>query len=232
MSERPDVSAFVQSLIGSGVAAVAMDIRHTNGALFPQERAAIARATEARKQEFTAGREAARLAMRRIGTASAEIPMGADRAPVWPKGLIGSLSHSGDICVAIVAQIGPLQSLGVDIELDTPLEDDLLDTICGDREREWLTTQKAEARGKLAKLIFSAKECAYKCQYPLSREMIDFMAFEITLDVENHCFVAEFSRPVGPFSAQTRLLGQYGTAFGSIVTTMRLPAPNIALISD
>jgi len=232
VSERPDITAFVQSLTGSGVAVAAMDIGHTKGALFPQENAAIARATKARKQEFTTGREAARLAMRRLGVTPTEIPMGADRAPVWPKGLRGSISHSGDICVAVLARSSTFQSLGIDIEADAPLDDDLLDTICTGNEQRWLLTQDADARGKLAKLMFSAKECAYKCQYPLSLDMIDFMAFEISLDLEKHRFDAKFTRPVGPFTAGTRFLGHYGAAFGSFATTICLPAPKIATFRD
>ncbi|MDQ7069899.1 MAG: 4'-phosphopantetheinyl transferase superfamily protein [Rhodobacterales bacterium] len=232
MSERPDITAFVQSLTGSGVAVAAMDIGHTKGALFPQERAAIARATNARKQEFATGREAARLAMRRLGVTPAEIPMGADRAPVWPKGLRGSISHSGDICVAVVSRSDVFQSVGIDIETDTPLDDDLLDTICTDTEQRWLLKQDANARGKLAKLIFSAKECAYKCQYPLSLEVIDFMAFEISLNLGNHRFDACFTRQIGPFAAGTRFLGHYGAAFGSFATIICLPAPKIATFRD
>lgn len=183
---------------------------------------AMQRANTARRNEFTAGRAAARSAMRDLGHLPVAIAMLEDRSPDWPKGLVGSLSHCGRDCIAVVAHRAKVRSLGVDIELDTPLAADLVGEICSRRERNWINKQPAERQGNLAKLFFSAKECAYKCQYPLTRELIDFSAFEVTIDLENQSFKAIFTRDVGGFSRGTSFVGRFGKAAGLIVTAMEI----------
>jgi 4'-phosphopantetheinyl transferase EntD len=39
-----------------------------------------------------------------LGLPERPIPMGRDRAPVWPEGVVGSISHSDAFCLAAVAR--------------------------------------------------------------------------------------------------------------------------------
>ena len=48
----------------------------------------------ARKLEFNMGRAYARSALSKLGVHDADLPMGGDRAPVWPEGLTGSITHA------------------------------------------------------------------------------------------------------------------------------------------
>lgn len=240
MTMPADIAELARALLCAEVAVATVDIARgntensseTRGALFPQERAAIARATPARQQEFTAGRRAARLAMQRLGVAPAAIPMGDDRAPVWPAALVGSISHSGQNCIAVVALKPHIQSLGIDIESDDPLPPDLTEIICTEIERNWLEHQPADQRGILAKVIFSAKECAYKCQYPLSHTLIDFSALTIALDPASGRFEAAFMQDVGPFAVGACLEGRYAMKSGMIICAMLLRDPIKTTIPD
>ncbi len=87
---------------------------------------------------------------------------GPDRAPLWPNGITGSISHAFPVAVAAVARTSQWRSLGIDVEV-----------IQSDGQTEALVpkivlAQEAElagryfASGTAATLIFSAKEAIYK----------------------------------------------------------------------
>jgi 4'-phosphopantetheinyl transferase EntD len=61
--------------------------------LFPEEITLVARATEKRRREFTAGRECARAALAGLGLAAVPILRGYRGAPQWPDGVVGSITH-------------------------------------------------------------------------------------------------------------------------------------------
>lgn len=132
----------------------------------------LRRAVPKRLAEFSAGRAAARKAL----GAQLAIPHGADRAPVWPAGVVGSISHSGSDCLAAVTRA--LRGLGLDIEPDLPLEEGLWPAILTGPEREFVMAQAEPGRAAMA--IFSAKEAAYKAQYPLSRQVFGFERMQVS----------------------------------------------------
>lgn len=172
-------------------------------------------ATPPRLAEFSAGRHAARAALRALGLPLAPLPMADDRAPVWPMGVAGTITHSRTACLA-AARRG--EGLGIDLEEDEDLPEDLWDTILLPAERHWARGQTAP--GRAAKLVFSAKEAAYKAQYPRSRTLFGFdtLALEITAGG----FTATFRHPVAPFATGDRLRGGWGRAAGHILTTVAL----------
>ncbi len=191
--------------------------------LLPGEEASVAKATEKRRREFSAGRILGRRAMSELGFGAAPILAGADRAPVWPAGVAGSISHCEDWCIAAVARLADgFLSIGVDIEPALSLDDDLVGDICGEGERDWLAMQPAPNRGVLARAIFSAKECAYKCQYPLSRTLLDYHAMSVSIDLAASTFTARFEVDAGPFRAGDRLEGRISLDRDHIVTGMTL----------
>ncbi len=187
------------------------------GDVFAAEAAAMARAVPKRRAEFFAGRSAAHRAMRALGHSPGPVTMGEDRAPVWPAGLVGSISHCSDTCVALVAEAARYRAVAVDIEPDADLPDDVIDTICLPSERMNLPKQ---GWGRMARLIFSAKETVYKLQYPISRKMLEFSDVEVVVDVVSGKFEARVSVPLGPdFSAQ-RFAGHFGRAEGKVFCVM------------
>ena len=88
-------------------------------ALWPDEAAAVARAIPKRRGEFAQGRSAARAAMGLLGHPPMAIPAGSDRAPIWPKGLVGSITHTNGLCAAALSQNAA--ALGIDAEQAVPL---------------------------------------------------------------------------------------------------------------
>ncbi|MBT3142628.1 phosphopantetheinyl transferase [Phaeobacter gallaeciensis] len=185
---------------------------------YPEEAEALKNAVDKRLRAFSAGRAAARLALKELGAPAIAIPMGEDRAPIWPPMLVGSITHTDTACLAAVGWEGEIRLLGLDLEPDQPLDDDLLPTICTEAERQWLAEQ--ENPGQSAKLIFSIKECVYKAQYRLSQTLFDFDTLEIAVDLENQSFVAHFRQDVAPFASGDAISGRYAIGHGLIVTTV------------
>lgn len=168
--------------LGPGIGVACTGIEGDPQALYPQEIVAIRQAVPRRQREFAAGREAARQAMARIGWPPAAIPSLPDRAPLWPEGLVGSISHTRQACVAVVGPRDRLCSIGIDLENDVPMAPTLWDTVCTPDELAWVATQPTPLQGLLVTRLFSAKEAFYKWQYPQTGQMLEFQDVQVALD--------------------------------------------------
>ncbi|MDK3019173.1 4'-phosphopantetheinyl transferase family protein [Pseudodonghicola flavimaris] len=223
-SPAPDAGALVRSLLPRDVAVAATDPRTPQPALWPEERAGLPRARPARLREFAAGRSAARHALAQLGLPPAAIAHGIDRAPVWPAGVVGSISHCSNACVAVLARAGRLSALGIDLEEEVALPLDLIPAICTPAEAARLALLPPARRGLIAKVIFSAKEAAYKAQFPLSGRLFGFQTLEVRLEPETGRFSADFLQDIPPFRSGTRLQGHFVIGQGLIATIVTLSA--------
>lgn len=134
------------------------------------------RASAPRRQaSFTAGRLAAREALRRAGLVDAQAPgMGADGLPIWPVGWLGSISHSGSVAAAIAAPVGAARLLGLDVErLVTP---EAASRLALDVMPELSPGQSGLPLQEQVTRVFSAKEALFKALYPITRQMRGFSA--------------------------------------------------------
>ena len=163
--------------------------------LYPEEAACIAAAVPARRREFAQGRLCARQALADLGILHFPLLPGKDRAPIWPAGVVGSLTHCGGTCAAAVAQADRIAGVGIDVESAEPLADELLHLVCVPAERAWLEASPEHSRGVLAKLLFSTKESVFKCFYPLTGVFLDFQDCEICIREEAGDFTAVLQHP-------------------------------------
>lgn len=211
----PDLSRLVtvaRGLLPIGAAVAGADPRQSYP-LLPGE--GLPAAVPTRLAEFSAGRHAARQSLAALGHPARPIPMAQDRAPIWPTGLCGSISHSRTACLAAVM---PGQGLGLDLEEDTELDAELWDTVLLPEERAWAEGQPNP--GQAAKLVFSAKEAGYKAQYPLSRRLFGFETLSIRISGTR--FTATFLRPVPPFATGFALMGRHALDQHHILTAVTL----------
>lgn len=211
----PRVVAQLERAISPGCVLVCRPISES-GSLTGEEAAGIAKAVPARRAEFAAGRAAARQALAQLGLPGVSIPVGADRTPHWPPGMTGSISHAAGLALAIVAKSDDTLAVGIDIERDAPLPDDVIETILTPDEQTW--------RGQSI-AIFCAKEATYKALYPLAGVIWDFHDLRIDLDLTRNSFSAELFRPAGPIAAGTVLHGHLMIDDGLCVAVMVLPKP-------
>ncbi|GGW26972.1 hypothetical protein GCM10010340_00310 [Streptomyces griseoloalbus] len=149
LRQRPRLAAVG---LGLGVAAVSEPFLTPAG---PAETSAAASMPPQRRQEFLAGRCAARRALRTVGLDCGEIPR-AGRLPVFPPGRAASISHSAGVAVAVARAPGRDTPLGCDLEL-RPLPPGAVRLVLREDEEGLLNAGPWSVTA-----LFSAKEAAWK----------------------------------------------------------------------
>ncbi len=129
---------------------------------------------ERRMVDFCAGRLCAHRALAEFGIGDFDLLASADRQPLWPPGLTGSITHTEGYGAAVVGDCRSVAALGIDAECVSAVGADLWPAICGTAELERLRALAAEVQAAAAALTFVAKEAFFKCQYPLAAERFEF----------------------------------------------------------
>jgi len=216
-----DIAARLRALFPCPVAVAAVPVGAGGGDLWPAEAVAMRNAVPSRRAEFTAGRAAARLAMASLGLPPAAIPMRVDRSPDWPEAISGSITHTDALALAAVAPSARLAAIGIDAEPDEPLAEDLAELVLRPEEKDLCAAESDPARA--ARLFFVAKEAAYKCQFALTGELLDFDGLSISVSPEG-AVKAICTRQTGPWDAGASLEGRFTRCGGHIVAAFCLPA--------
>lgn len=190
--------------------------------LYPEEKKFVQGAVAKRKREFTTGRWCAREALGKLGAEIGPIPVSKNRDPIWPIGIVGSISHTEGWCGAAVGWKEEVIGIGLDIEHACAVYENLWPYVCTHNELLLLKSVTVADRVSLATLIFSAKECLYKCQYPVTKQWIGFKDIEIMVDLYDGCFKALFLVSVGCFGKGASLSGKYLFHDGRVCTGMAL----------
>jgi 4'-phosphopantetheinyl transferase EntD len=146
-------------------------------ALMPEESAAIAHAAQRRVHEFSTGRWLARRAFAALGLPAAAIPRAGGRAPAWPAGVAGSITHARELAIAVVAAPGHARGIGIDLEAAGRVGTNLYHRLFTPAERAGI-----EAAGAArATLLFSAKEAVYKAVNPIAGRYVGFLEAEVAV---------------------------------------------------
>lgn len=153
------------------------------GALYPEEARHLQKAVRKRLEEFAAGRLCARLLLREFGIDHFAVEVGADRQPLWPEDLVGSITHTTAFCAAVAAPKKSLRSVGIDTEISGGVKAELWRGICTVSETTWLRSLPESGQRFAATLIFSAKEAFYKCQFAVTQERLSFHDVSVELPV-------------------------------------------------
>lgn len=197
--------------------------------LLPEEEALVARAVSKRRQEFTTVRTCARWALARLGVPPAPLLSGEKREPLWPAGVVGSLTHCAGYGAAAVAWAREVATVGIDAEPHDRLPDGVLDRVSLPVERRRLRELPAGVHWD--RLVFSAKESVYKAWFPLARCWLGFedarLEFAPGPDPARGEFAAELLVPGLPpvGGREVRVLtGRYAVGGGLLMTAIALPA--------
>jgi 4'-phosphopantetheinyl transferase EntD len=210
----------LSSLFSPSAVVVESPIHLVDDLLWDEELAYVRSAVPKRRAEFGTARVCARQALSRLGFVPVALVPGSDRAPVWPRGVVGSITHTEGYCAVVLHRSPPMQSVGVDVEMLNGVNEELFASILTARERSWVMSHGCERRDDLAALLFSAKEAYYKCQYPLSTTFLDYQDVEIEVDLASGHFVA-LAQNVVPPSVQ-RLVGKFAFDSGRVYCGVEL----------
>lgn len=206
---RRTVVDAIRDFVPPGVALAGGLIGAATSSPFPEEDAALQRSVDKRRREFVAGREYARAAMAQLGRPAAPIAVRPSRAPYWPEGLTGSISHSGDTCVAAVAATSNFVSLGIDIEFATPLSPELHATVCSADE---LASPAVTDGFDPPKVLFAVKEAFFKFYHPVAGHFLDFLDVNVSLDVVRSRFSLQLRDELPSIRGSRSFEGIFGLA--------------------
>jgi 4'-phosphopantetheinyl transferase EntD len=131
------------------------------------------------------------MAMVQLGYTPCAIPQGADRAPVWPLGLVGSITHSTDFCAAVVARTDDFRTVGIDAEPIDAIPAELAQEILRPEEVDEVDSDMRPDGADWPTVYFCIKEAAYKAFYPMYHCIIGFQEMRVRVDWEAGRFLAE-----------------------------------------
>lgn len=185
-----------------------------------REEALIMGAIGKRQEEFRAGRACAKVALAELGLRTPEIGRTADRLPVWPAGVVGSISHCEGLCAAVVARDDEVCALGFDAEVHTAFPDEIAPMVAHRDEVAVIAGPTGLAVNPYA-LVFSAKEAFYKSYFPRERTYLDFHDVRLTLQTHDPCsgtFRAELVKTGAPGQRLARrTVGRWRMAGGFLL---------------
>jgi 4'-phosphopantetheinyl transferase EntD len=197
----------------------------TEAILFPEETALIARAVERRKREFATTRLCARRALAILGLPPTALLSGVGRAPLWPDGVVGSMTHCAGYRGAALAYATNVWTIGIDAEPHDVLPTGVLDIVALPKEQEqvsWLQSNWPETHWD--RLLFSIKECVYKAWFPLAGNWLGFQDADVTIHPVTSSFDVELLVP-GPRVRGvelTKLSGRLLVRNGLLITAIAL----------
>jgi 4'-phosphopantetheinyl transferase EntD len=172
----------IGDLLPEGVVGVEAYSDRWETELLPEERALVATAVEKRRHEFAAGRNCARRALARLGWPHFPVLSGPNREPLWPPGVLGSITHCHGYCAAVAAPLDELEgilAIGIDAELNAPLPRGTVDLVCRPSELRRLDKLRGVS---IPALLFSAKESVYKAWFPVAGRWLGYQDAEIGFD--------------------------------------------------
>jgi 4'-phosphopantetheinyl transferase EntD len=150
----------VPRLVAPGIFGAELDDTGQALVLPPPEEALVAKAAPKRRRDFALGRSCARAALAGLDHGDAVIGMGEGGAPLWPAGILGSITHTKGYAAALVAEARNYSGVGVDAERLGGVTEDLWPRLFDDTERDHLMGRGD--RAVIATMMFCAKEASYK----------------------------------------------------------------------
>jgi enterobactin synthetase component D len=163
------------------VASLVFEKKYYNNKIFSDENIvmpdSIFNSIPDRQAEFLAGRLCAKKCLELNSSEAKQVAIGENREPIWPKGLFGSITHSGSLAASVVSSNF---SVGIDIEsvIDEKVSSDIRDIIATNEEES--VFEKELVKDYSTSIIFSFKESIYKCLFPHVNRFFDFKDAYIT----------------------------------------------------
>ncbi|MFI2765514.1 4'-phosphopantetheinyl transferase [Streptomyces echinatus] len=201
------------------------DLMDDGEGLFPEEVALVANAVLPRQQEFTTGRICARRAFSQLGLPPRPLLRNGRGAPLWPAGVVGSMTHCHGYRAVAVARNGSTVAIGIDAEPHGPLPEGVLEAISLPGERRTMAALTRHSPGiAWDRLLFSAKESVFRAWYPMTGAELSFKEANIVINPDDGTFTAQLLRP-GPLVVGRPLTassGRWLTSADLIITAVVL----------
>jgi len=210
------VSTLLAEILPAGVRSSEAFDDLTPAPLFAAEDALLAGAGPKRRGEFATVRRCARNALSQLGFPPGPLVRGTGGAPVWPGGVVGSMTHCAGYRAAAVARAGEVDVLGIDAEPAEPLPRGVLGLVTAPDERAHLAELADDAPDMCwDRLLFCAKEAVYKAWFPLTEKWLGFRDATVEIDPGGG-----FSAELRPGASPSRFAGRWRAGDGLIVVAI------------
>jgi 4'-phosphopantetheinyl transferase EntD len=162
----------------------------SSAAMYPCEERLVSSAVAARRREFATARDCARRALVSLGQPAVAIGRGPKGDPIWPEGVVGSITHCDGYRAAVVAQAGSVQAIGIDAEPAAFLPTGLRRSIALAQEIKQIEVlQQGNRHIPWERLLFSAKEATYKAWFPEHQETRGVQEVVVQIDPGSNSFL-------------------------------------------
>ncbi|MBC5827005.1 MAG: 4'-phosphopantetheinyl transferase superfamily protein [Candidatus Eremiobacteraeota bacterium] len=195
--------------------------------LYPQEAQNCRYFGQDRIGEYAAGRLCARRGLRKFGILGFPLLISSDRNPLWPPGIVGSISHTAGFCGVAVARRGGFAGVGIDAEVVGRVTPNTWPRLFLSTEEGWLRSLSGLQLGRSATIMFSAKEAFYKCQWPVTAISLDFR--DVSVEMEPAIEAGPGTFRIRPQSAVCRSMFGNRALRGSYHIDGQLAVTGIAL---
>lgn len=220
----------IEEILPDGAIAVEARGDSAEEALFAEEEALLEGAIDKRRREFATGRVCARSALLQLGCPASAILRGPRGEPLWPEGLVGSITHCDGYRAAAVARSSEILTVGIDAEPDAALPEGVLEQIARPEELPALRLLQGDLpEVHWDRLLFSAKESVYKAWFPLAARWLGVEDISVSLDPRTRTFFAELLSPgPTPVDAPRGFFGAWMVGEGLVLTAIAAaPAPEV-----
>jgi enterobactin synthetase component D len=164
------------------------------GIMLPQN---LHSAVEKRRAEYLAGRWCCHRLLAVQGVAGDVTSGLEDRAPRWPAGIYGSISHADNRAIAAAVYADKPWRIGIDVERFNPkVMQDIASEIVDDKELACLRQRPGDLLLSVL-LAFSAKESLYKALWPEVRAFFGFDAAALVA-IKAGIFTLSLRRALAP----------------------------------
>jgi enterobactin synthetase component D len=180
-----------------------------------------------RQGEYLAGRLCAREALRQLCGQPLVPGRDEDGVPIWPAGVIGSITHGAGQAAAMVASRQDWQGLGLDLEKQLSAERaaKLAGEILTPAEMERAAGLNTEQFARLVTLTFSLKESLFKALYPLVLQRFYFHDAELLgHDDEGHAELRLLIDLSADWTAGAKLNGRFAEFDGYLLSLVAIAA--------
>lgn len=178
----------------------------------------VLKAVAKRQAEYLAGRFCARQALRQLAALDVTPAIGEDRAPQWPSGMAGSITHGNGWAGAVVAHATDWRGLGLDVEglLPPPRAERLAAEILTAAE---LARLQPTQLALTVTLTFSLKESLFKALYPLVGKRFYFEHAELLCwSPDGHARLRLLTSLSSEFEVGYEVDGQFAVTDGQLLS--------------
>jgi enterobactin synthetase component D len=146
------------------------------GIAFPPH---LSSAVVKRRSEYLAGRFCAQQILKLLGLNASrlDIRIGTNREPVWPEGVVASISHTMTWAICVATTEPDVLGLGIDVEMEIASDTaNNIKQLIINNDEERLIRSFFQAYNQGLTVLFSAKESVFKAVNRLVGSFFDFSA--------------------------------------------------------